>query len=870
MSFRAERSRSPRSGGGSSSGGRGDRGDRGRGDRGSSRSRSPRAGRRSRSPRKKGKGGRRERRKGKKRRGNHKRDKDGIYWYKDCTERESHRRRKMKQENSGASKSGGSGSGGGSTARGSGGREKNNDDDSPILGDIHLDGEGKVPDRTDKEHEQMAAGGDDSYSAAGGNDAQDGVGDVFGKLETPQKKKRHRMEKKAWNTVATKGAPDNARDASNQPINSTLYLEHVHGFRGQDVRNNLYYAVDGTMVYIAAALGICVDPITRKQRYMGSHTDDVISIALTPDKSNRFSVVATGEIGRNPKIIVWKSSTMEVLTIIKDCHKRGVCRVEFSPSGTILASVGIDDQNSLALHDWRSGDELAKVRTGGDKVFGLAYHPTNDGSLVTCGHNHMTFWTRTDRGLDDVSAKFGSGLAGGVSVLDTCYDATGRCFAATSLGHLGVFATSTGKSKAMLGLGKGSIENAHDGAINCVEVVPGGAHIVSGGKDGKIRVWDCSIATVSQIAEFKFPAQIPSVQSLSVLGSLTSASCCALVGTRGGDVLEISLRNGKRLKEKPVVTGHNYGELWGLVCHPSNPNVFITSGDDKTVRMWHIGSRECVTMAKSGTLPDMSRCLAYTSDAKTVAVGLGGRLGKRKTGDMGKHAGKVAILDGGTLKHLATYKVAKEQISDICYSNDGKTLAIASNDNYVYVCEARGSRLGLRSRCRGHSSFVTDISISKDDKFLMSNDGAGEILFWEVQTGKRVTRTAKYKNLQWAPNTCPLSWMTKGVWPYSSDLTDVNAVEFPADCNLGVAADDFGKIRLYNSPSMSWGAPSIVHRGHSAHVTNCCFSCDRSRVISVGGGDRCAFVWKVVTTGGGGGGGGGGGSGDGQDWQDDY
>lgn len=52
-----------------------------------------------------------------------------------------------------------------------------------------------------------------------------------------------------------------------------------------------------------------------------------------------------------------------------------------------------------------------------------------------------------------------------------------------------------------------------------------------------------------------------------------------------------------------------------------------------------------------------------------------------------------------------------------------------------------------RSRCRGHSSFVTDISISKNDQMLMSNDGAGEILFWEVKTGKRIARTAKYKNL---------------------------------------------------------------------------------------------------------------------------
>jgi microtubule-associated protein-like 6 len=659
MSFRAERSRSPRSNSR-------DRG-RGRGDR----SRSPRSGggrgRSGRSERNKKSSGKR---KGK-RRGNKKRDKDGIYWYQDCTERVSHRRRKAQQEKSNESTTSNNGGGSKNNNNNRVGETKNsNDDNRPITGDDHIDQEGKVPDRSDKYHEQMSQAG---YSTSGTGDAQDGVGDVFGTLETPKKKKKHRMERKAWNTVASKGAPDGARDASNKPIGSTLYLEHVHGFRGQNVRNNLYYAADGTMVYIAAALGICVDPKTRQQRYMGGHTDDIISMALTND-NDRFSYVATGEIGRNPKIIVWKSNTMEIVSTIKDCHKRGISRVAFSPNGSILASVGIDDQNSLALHNWKSGDLLGNVqRTGGDKVFGLVFHPTDNNQLVTCGHNHMTFWTKTDQGLNDKNAIFGTNSK--ISVLDTCYDKSGRCFAGTSLGHLCVFA-ATGKSKKMLGFGQGSVENAHEGGpINCVEVVPGGNHIISGGKDGKIRVWDCSSNNaITMVNEFKFPAQIPSVQSLSVLGALDDSTCKALVGTRGGDVLEISLSNGKRLKNKPVVTGHNYGELWGLVVHPSNPNIFVTSGDDKSVRMWNISDQECVAMAKPDALPDMSRCLAYTQDAKFLACGCGGRLGGRKVGDMGKHAGKVVILDGTSLRHLATFKVAKEQIADICYSNDGKTL----------------------------------------------------------------------------------------------------------------------------------------------------------------------------------------------------
>jgi microtubule-associated protein-like 6 len=45
---------------------------------------------------------------------------------------------------------------------------------------------------------------------------------------------------------------------------------------------------------------------------------------------------------------------------------------------------------------------------------------------------------------------------------------------------------------------------------------------------------------------------------------------------------------------------------------------------------------------------------------------------------------------------------------------------------------------------------------------------------------------------------------------------------------------------------MQWCAPHMVHRGHSAHVTNVCFTAGGTHVISVGGNDRCAFVWRVI------------------------
>ena len=118
-------------------------------------------------------------------------------------------------------------------------------------------------------------------------------------------------------------------------------------------------------------------------------------------------------------------------------------------------------------------------------------------------------------------------------------------------------------------------------------------------------------------------------------------------------------------------------------------------------------------------------------------------------------------------------------------------------------------------------------------------------MLWGFRNGKRLTKLNKLKEAEWLPLTCPLSYATQGIWPDDGDLTDINAVMATKD--YIVCADDFGNVRLFNSPSLNWCAPSMLHRGHSSHVTNVCFNADKSYVISVGGNDRCVFLWKMVT-----------------------
>ena len=72
----------------------------------------------------------------------------------------------------------------------------------------------------------------------------------------------------------------------------TLELNHVHGYRSKDCRNNLRYRKSGNIVYNAAALGIVMDINSDQQRYFDSHEDEITAIEVHPDGVH----VASGEV----------------------------------------------------------------------------------------------------------------------------------------------------------------------------------------------------------------------------------------------------------------------------------------------------------------------------------------------------------------------------------------------------------------------------------------------------------------------------------------------------------------------------------------------------------------------------------------------
>jgi WD40 repeat protein len=110
----------------------------------------------------------------------------------------------------------------------------------------------------------------------------------------------------------------------------------------------------------------------------------------------------------------------------------------------------------------------------------------------------------------------------------------------------------------------------------------------------------------------------------------------------GSEVYEIAAKSGNITL---LHEAHYEGELWGLATHPTDPDVFATVGDDRTIRIWSILARR---LLRKAVIDCTARSVAWSPDGRYLIVGMGGSVdGKRQRKD-----GAFLILEAANLKPL--------------------------------------------------------------------------------------------------------------------------------------------------------------------------------------------------------------------------
>lgn len=287
--------------------------------------------------------------------------------------------------------------------------------------------------------------------------------------------------------------------AADENCSSGLSLQFVYGTRGADCRRNVHFTASGEVAFHAAMLVVLYDPRRHAQRFLRGHDGEVRCLAVHP--SGR--VLASGQAaGGANEVCIWSLDAPEPSLVLAGTHPSGVLALDFSPSGDRLVTLGWHGAGSiLALWDWATGRQLAASAVDGPPPHALAWAPDSAAfatvgvqsvqlwgvaageGLLTCRQAQVATPRPMDGGFDGPSERAARLARRQTHFLCCAYLCTGQLIAGTSRGEVWCW----------VGVSLCARFRAHDGPIFCLESERREGWLLSGGKDGRLRLWAPSL-----------------------------------------------------------------------------------------------------------------------------------------------------------------------------------------------------------------------------------------------------------------------------------------------------------------------------------------------------------------------------------------
>ena len=586
---------------------------------------------------------------------------------------------------------------------------------------------------------------------------------------------------------------------------SGLQMEFIYGCRMLDSRACAQYTGHGHIVFLAGATAVVYSPIQHTQKFFNGHTEDVIALAMHPD----CVTAATGQVGRKALLCVWDTYTMQTYSVIRGFHDHGICSLGFSSDGSKLVSVGMDIDHSIAVWTWQSGHKVASATGSIERIFDCAFNPSDD-SIITVGLQHVKFWTVHGRLLRGRSGNFTQGTKH-QAFISLAVSKKGRIYVGSEQGE--IYRWKGGEVETLV--------VAHDGPVFAMWVCRDG--LVSGGKDGLVKVWSLAL---KPLVEFDMRTQSTGLDRTRIR-SVCWLVRTILIGTHDSELFEIDIENST---PSLLLQGHRAGKVSGLHTHPSK-RVFVTGGEDQTVRLWDMDSRKQTSMR---TLDSPVNSVCISLDGSHIACG--------------QEDGRFVVLKLKTMRAHLERKDRKKAINEVRYSTNGKMLAVAGDDAQILVYDVLSDYEWIGT-CVGHKGPVTSIDWSTDSKLLQSDDTLGHHLYWDVESCKEVLVAAEIRDSEWVTWTCIMGWPVQGIAPKFQGPLGINATCRSSFGDALASVDDWGMLKLFRFPCITPGARCKRYGGHSARVGKVRFSFEEKTVLSTGNIDGLIIQWRYLSSG---------------------
>ncbi len=550
-------------------------------------------------------------------------------------------------------------------------------------------------------------------------------------------------------------------------------LSHLEEWIWREPGSEVYWAEfspDGGRV--AAGLNTGSAPVwdvkTGKEVFrLRGHMSCVNSVRFTSDGTRMITGSCDGTIR------VWDASTGQALFTFAD-EKAPVLNLAISPDGTLLAAGESKNERSVvALWDFGARTLLGSQEVGSGRVEGLAFSEDSkrlaaaagrDSAIfdVTSGLKPLTIFHEADPVLS-VAFVPGEPL---IAWARSTYEQTGSvrlCHAAGAetiseipcIGDVrSVVIDSTGKELVFGGTRgvvqfwnrpHGKLREAkygHLGRITAVAMTRDGRRFASAGLDGTTRLWSmagsrrstdllqpngatlaafsadgamlvtCGGGKLRAFADDDWQEKYSIDVDVAGVSADPQSSTLATYHKDRDCVAIRDARTGDPLTEFAVAA--NDATVFHVTPSADGKNIVLCVGNQ--MQDWDAA----IGRLKRVLLEDASTFMSVALQAQDAIV-------------ISSNAAQNSLIradERASGMHLCDYRGQSSPVRHIALDADGRRLAGACEDNFVYIWDARTGRLDVM--LSGHDDRVNCVAFTPDGRSLASGDDSGKVRIWDL------------------------------------------------------------------------------------------------------------------------------------------